>query len=113
MFKLKLEKAEEPEIKLPTCVESLKKQESSRKTSTSALMTIKAFDCLDHYKLWEILQEMWIPDHPTCPLRNLSPDQEATEPDMEQWTGSKLGKEYVKAVYYHPAYLTYIQSVSC
>ena len=58
MLKLDLENEEESEIKLPTCVESLKKQESSRKTSTSALMTIKAFDCLDHYKLWEILQEM-------------------------------------------------------
>ena len=71
MFKLELEKAEEPEIKLLTCVESLKKQESSRKTSTSALMTIKAFDCLDHYKLWKILKEMGLSDHLTCLLRNM------------------------------------------
>ena len=64
----------------------------------------KAFHYVDHNKLWKILQEMGIPDHLICLLRNLYADQEATEPDMEQWTGSKLGKEYVKAVYYHPAY---------
>ena len=73
----------------------------------------KAFDCVDHSKLWKILQEMGLPDHPTCLLRNLYAGQEATEPDMEQQTGSKLGKEYVKAVYCHPAYLTYMQSTSC
>ena len=73
----------------------------------------KAFDCVDHNKLWIILQEMGIPDHLTCLLRNLYADQEATEPDMEQWTDSKLGKEYVKAVYCHPVYLTYMQSTSC
>ena len=57
---------------------------------------------------------MGIPDHLTCLLRNLYADQEATlESDMEQQTGSKSGKEYVKAVYCHPAYLTYIQSTSC
>ena len=56
---------------------------------------------------------MGIPDHLTCLLRNLYADQEATEPDMEQWTDSKLGKEYVKAVYCQPAYLTYMQSISC
>ena len=55
---------------------------------------------------------MGIPD-PTCLLRNLYAGQEATELDMEQQIGSKLGKEYVKAVYCHPAYLTYMQSVSC
>ena len=58
----------------------------------------KAFDCVDHNQLWKILQEMGIPDHLTCLLRNLYAGQEATvEPDMEQWAGSKLGKEYVKA----------------
>ena len=55
---------------------------------------------------------MGVSDHLTCLLRNLSADQEAIEPDMEQRTGSKLGKEYVKAVYCHPAYLTYMQSTS-
>ena len=78
MFKLDLEKAEEPEIKLPTSVGSSKKQESSRKTSTTALLTAKAFDCVDHNKLWTILKEMGIPDHLTCLLRNLYAGQEAT-----------------------------------
>ena len=68
---------------------------------------------MDHNKLWKILQEMGIPDHLTSLLRNLYADQEATvrarhgtSPNHE-WTSSKLGKEYVKAVYCHPAYLTY------
>ena len=55
-------------------------------------------------KLWKIIKGMEIPDHLTCLLRNLYAGQEATEPDMEQWTGSKLGKEYVKAIYCFPAY---------
>ena len=62
MFKLDSEKAEGPEIKLPTSVGSSKKQESSRKTSTFALLTAKDFDCVNHNKLWKILQEMGIPD---------------------------------------------------
>ena len=61
---------------------------------------------MDHNKLWKFFQKMGIPDHLTCLLRNLHASQEATEPDMEQQTGSKLRKEYVKAVYCHPAYLT-------
>ena len=72
----------------------------------------KAFDCVDHNKLWKILQEMGIPDHLTCLLRNLYSGQKALEPDMEQWTGSKSGKEFIKAVYCHPVYLTYMQSTS-
>ena len=68
---------------------------------------------MDHNKLWKILKEMGIPNHFTCLLRNLYVGQEATEVDMEQWTGSKLEKEYVKAVYCHPAYLTYMQCTSC
>ena len=60
----------------------------------------KAFDCVDHKKLWKVLKEMGISDHLTCLLRNLFAGQEATlRPDMEQQTGSKLGKEYIKAVY--------------
>ena len=71
----------------------------------------KDFDCVDHNKLWKILKEMGIPNHFTCLLRNLYAGQEATvRTDMEQWTGSKLGKKYIKAVYCHPAYLTYMQS---
>ena len=73
----------------------------------------KAFDCVDQNRLWKILQEMGIPDHLTCLLRNLHAGEEDTELDMEQQTGSKLGKQYVKAVYCHPAYLTYMQSTSC
>ena len=62
---------------------------------------------------WKILKEMRIPDHLTFLLRNLYGGQEVLELDMEQWTGSKLGKEYVKAVYCHPVYLPSIQSTSC
>ena len=74
----------------------------------------KAFDCVDHNKVWKILKEMGILDYLTCLLRNLYAGQEATvrTGQMEQQTGSKLGKEYVKAVYCHPVYLTYMQSTS-
>ena len=73
----------------------------------------KAFDCVDHNKLWNILKEIQIPDHLTCLLRNLYVGQEATvRTGHEQQTGSKSGKEYVKAIYCHPAYLTYMQSTS-
>ena len=77
MFKLVLEKAEELEIKLPTSAGSWKKQESSRKASISSLLP-KAFDCVDHNKLWKILKEMGISDHMNCLLRNLYVGQEAT-----------------------------------
>ena len=73
----------------------------------------KAFDCVDHNKLWKILKEMRIPVPLTCLLRNLFAGQGATELYMEQQTGSKSGKRYIKAVYCHPAYLTYMQSTSC
>ena len=78
MFKLDLEKAEEPEIKLPTSTGSSKKQKSSRKTSTSALLTMPK--CLTMWTTtnWKILQVMGIPDHQTCHLRNLYAGQEAT-----------------------------------
>ena len=79
MFKLDLAEAEEPAIKLPTSAGSLKKQESSRKNIYFCLIDYaKAFDCVDHNKLWKILKEMGIPDHLTCLLRNLYADQEAT-----------------------------------
>ena len=70
-------------------------------------------DCVDHNKLWKILREIRIPDHLTFLLRNLYAGQEVTELDVEQRTGSKLLKEYIKAIYCHPAYLTYMQSTSC
>ena len=69
---------------------------------------------MDHNKLWKILKEMGVPDHLTCLLRNVYAGQEQQlEPDMEQQTGSKLEKKYIKAVYCHSAYLTYMQSILC
>ena len=110
IFKLDLEKAEEPEIKLPTSVGSLKKQESSRKISTSALVTkANAFDCVDHNKLWKIIKEMRMPDHLTCLLRNLYAGQEATIRLGHRTIG--WFKEYIEAVYCHPAYLTYSEYI--
>ena len=78
MFKLDLEKAEEPEIKLPTSTESSKKQESSRKTSISALLTMPKPLTVWITIYWKILKEIGIPDHLTCLLRNVYALQEAT-----------------------------------
>ena len=78
MFKLDLGKAEKPEIKLPTSAGSWKKQMSSRKTSTSALLTMPKPWTVDHNQLWKILKEMEIQDPLTCLLRNLYTGQEAT-----------------------------------
>ena len=73
----------------------------------------KAFDCVDHNKLYKSLQEVGIPDHLTCLLRKLyASKKQQLELDMEQQTGSNSGKEYIKAVYCHPAYLTYMQSTT-
>ena len=96
MFKLDLEKAQEPEIKLPTSVGSLKKARESQKNIYFCFIDYaKAFDCVDHNKLWKIFQEMGIPDHLTCLLRNLYAGKKLTVSlDMEQQTDSKLGKEY-------------------
>ena len=113
MFKLDLEKAEEPEIKLPTSVGSYKKQENSRKTSASLTMLnpltvwITA-NCGKFFKRWEYQITL-----PACCETCMQVKKQQLEPDMEQQTSSKLGKEYVKAVYCHPAYLTYMQSTSC
>ena len=106
MFKLDLEKAEEPEIKLPTSAGSLKMQESSRKTSSSVLLTTPkplsvwiTTNCGKFFKRWNTRP----PDLP--PEKSVySSGKEQLEPDMEQQTGSKSGKEYFKAVYCHPAY---------
>ena len=78
MFKLDLEKAEEPEIKWPTSVGSSKKQEFQKNNYFCFIDYAKAFDCVDNNKLWKILQEMGILDHLTCLLRNLYAGQEAT-----------------------------------
>ena len=113
MFKLDLEKAEELEIKLPTSVGSLKKQKSSRK-STSSLLTMPkpltvwiTTNCAKFFKRWED-QTTWSASWEIC----MQVKKQQLELDMEQQTGSQLGKEYVKAVYCHPAYLAYMQNMS-
>ena len=78
MFKLVLEKAVEPEIKLPTSTGSWEKAREFRKTYFCFIDYAKTFDCVDHNKLWKILKEMGIPDHLTCLLRNLYAGQGAT-----------------------------------
>ena len=114
MFKLNLEKTEEPEIKVPTSTRSSKKQESSRKTSTSALLNKSkpltvwiTANCGKFLKRWEY-QTTW----PASWEIYMQVKKQQLELDMEQQTGSKLGKEYVKAVCCHPAYLTYMQNTS-
>ena len=85
MFKLDLEKAEGPEIKLPTPAGSQKKaMELKKKIYFCLIDCAKGFDCVDHNKLWKILKEIRIPGHLTCHLRNLYAGQESTELDMEQ-----------------------------
>ena len=81
MYKLDLEKAEEPEIKLPTSIGSQKKQENSREIYCF-IDYAKALECVDHNKLWKILKEMGILDHLTCLLKNLYAGQKTAEPDM-------------------------------
>ena len=114
MFKLFLEKAEEPEFKLRISAGSWKKQKSSRKTCIFALLTTLKPLMLWIKTNWKILKEMEIPDHFTCVLRNLYVSQEAT---VRTGCGTmdccKIRKEYRKAVHCHPAYLSYIQSTSC
>ena len=113
MFKLNLEKAEEPEIKLPASTGSLKKQDSSRKTS--ALLTTQkplivwiTTNYGKFFKRWEYQTTF-----PASWEIFMQAKKQHLEPDMEQQTGSKLGKEYIKVVYCHPAYLTSMQSASC
>ena len=90
MFKLILEKAEEPEIKLPTSAGSWKKHEFQKNIYFCFIDYAKAFDCVDHNKLWKILKEMGIPDPLTCLLRNqMQVRKQQLELDMEQQTGSK------------------------
>ena len=95
MYKLDLEKAEEPEIKLPTFIGSYKKQENSRKKIYFCFIDYaKAFDCVDHNKLWKILKRMGIPDYLTSLLRNLYAGQETTvRTGHVTMDWFKLGKE--------------------
>ena len=108
------------ELRTPRCTTWIQKRHRNQKSNCQHLLDhrrskgiqknpyfcfihyAKAFDCMEDNKLWEILKEMGIPDI-TCLLRNLYAGQEATETDMEQWTGSKWGKKYIKAIYCHPA----------
>ena len=112
MFKLVLEKAEEPEIKLPTSVGSSKKQESYIKTSTFALLIrpnlwlCASQQTVKFLKRWDYQTSL----SASCEICMQVKEQQL-EPDMEN--GSKLEKEYVKAVYCHPAYLSYMLSTSC
>ena len=101
-------------------IKSSKKQESSRKNIYFCFIDYaKSFDCVHHNNLWKILKEMGIQDHLTCLLRVyiysscMQVRKQQLELDLEQQTGSKSGKEYVKAVYCHSAYLTYMQGVTC
>ena len=96
MFKLDLEEAEEPEIKLPTSLDHQKSKRVPEKHLLLPIDYVKAFDCVDHNKLWKILEAVGKPDHITWLLRNLHASQDATEPAMEQQSGSKLFKECVR-----------------
>ena len=124
MFKLGLGKAEHTEINLLTSTGSSKKEESSRKTSISALLTVPkpltvciTINCGKFFKRWEY-QTTWPVSWETCvqikkqQFKKKKKKKQQLELDMEQQTGSKQEKEYVKAVYCHPAYLTCMQSTS-
>ena len=119
MYKLYLEKTEEPEIKLPTLVGSQKKQGNLKKIHFSFIDYTKAFECVDQNKLKKILKEMGITDHLTCLLRNLYAGQDAavrTGHATKDWV--KIGKgvhqgQVNQAVYGHLVYLTYMQSTLC
>ena len=108
MFKLDLEKAEEPEFKLPTSIGSFKKWESFRKTFTSVLLTMPKLLAVWITTNWKILKEMGIPDHLTYLLKNVYTGQEQQlEPDMEQWTCSKLGKQGCILFPFYVEYITW------
>ena len=102
MFRLVFEKAEEPQIVLPTYDGLSKKQEIPEKTPTSALLTMPGFDCVDHNKTWKIVKEMGIPDHLSCLLKNLYAATVTTGHGKTDWF--LIGKKYVKAVYCHPLF---------
>ena len=106
MLKLDLENAEEPEIKLLTSVGSSKKTRDFQKTMYFCFIDyVKVFDCVHHKKLWKTLIKRWEYQttlHASWDI-SMQVKKQQLEPDMEQQTGSKLGKEYIKAVYCHPA----------
>ena len=114
MYKLSIQEAEEPEIKLPTLAGSWGNQESSRKTSSASLITLKPLTaCIttNYEKFFKRqgYQTTLLFSWETC----MHIKKQQLKPDREQWTGSKLGNEYDKAIHCHPAYLTSMQSTSC
>ena len=115
MYKLDLEKSEEPQIKLPAFTGSQKKQENSKKTIYFCFIDYtKVFDCVDVDKLRKILKEMGMSDHLTCLLRNLYAGQEATDGTRHgtmDWF--QIGKGVHQGCNSHTAHLTSIQSTSC
>ena len=117
MFKLDLQKAEEPEIKLPTYARPSKKQgnlKKKKKINFCFTDYAKVFDCVDHNKLQNILKEMGIPDHLSCLLRNLYANQEQTVRTLHGMTDLfKTGKGVWQGCTLSPVYLTYMQSTSC
>ena len=114
MFKLVLVKAEEPEIKLPTPAGSSKKKEFQKNIYFCFIDNAKAFDCVDHNTLWKIYERVGNTTPPNLASWEICMQvrNQQLELDMQHQKGSKLGKDYVKAVYCHPAYLTYMQSTS-
>ena len=114
MFKLVLEKADKPEIKLPTPAGSPRKGRKFQKNIYFCFIDYaKAFDCVDHNKLWKILKEMGIPDHLTCLLRNLYVGQEGTVRTGHGTTDwFQIGKGVCQGCILSPAYLTHMQSTS-
>ena len=115
MYKLDLEKAVEQEIKLPTSIHwIIEKTRECQKNIYFMLHWLHWSLCVNHNKMWKKLLKKWnyqttlLASWETCSYVK----KQQLEPDMEQWTGSKLGKEYVNAVYCHPAYLTLMQSTS-
>ena len=114
MFKLDLEKAAEPEIKLQTSIGSSKKRESSRKTSTSVLLTMPKPLTLGITTNWKILKELGIPDHLTCLLRNLYAGQKATVRTGHGTTDwVQIGKGVYQGCIFPPCLFNYMQSTSC
>ena len=114
MFELDLEKAEEPEIILPTFAGSSKKQEFQKDIYFCFIDYAKGFYSVDHNKLWEILKEMGIPDHLTCLLRNLYAGQEPTVRTGHGKTDwFQIEKGVCQGCILSPSYLTHMQSTSC
>ena len=109
MFKLDLEKAEEPEIKLPASVGSQKKKRAPKNIYFCFIDYAKAFDCEEHNKLWEILQKMGLSNHLTRILRNLYACQEATVRTRHETGWFQIGK--VKTINCHPAFYLYAEYI--